>query len=126
MVTFSELKSKCEQAMIKQNTIKDEESISVLCQNDWVRILVVCDSDANERWRIEVEVSLPLQKDPGSENEVKNDIQSLIKHLEYLLRLDEEGLTLDEMSRDGLWTAYLEIDDPPPESLFKALIPPSL
>ncbi len=126
MLTFSELKSTCEQAMIKQNAIKDEESISVLCQNDWVRILLVCDSDTNEKWRIEVEVSLPSQKDPGSENEVKNDIQSLIKHLEYLLRLDEEGLTLDEMSRDGLWTAYLEIDDPPPESLFKALIPPSL
>ena len=57
---------------------------------------------------------------------MKNFVQSLIKYLEYLLRLDEEGLTLGVMSRDGLWTAYIEIDDTPPDSLFKALIPPSL
>ena len=125
MLTFSELKSKCKQAIAKQPPFEDEESISVLYQNDWVRILTVHDADTIENWRIEVEVSLPSQTDPESGIDVKNFVQSLIKHLEYLLRLDNEGLTLGVMSRDGLWTAYLEIENLPPDSLFKALIPPS-
>ncbi|OLS30327.1 MAG: hypothetical protein ThorAB25_10850 [Candidatus Thorarchaeota archaeon AB_25] len=126
MLTFSELKSKCKQAIAKQPPFEDEESISVLYQNDWVRILTVHDTDTIENWRIEVEVSLPSQTDPESGIDVKNFVQSLIKHLEYLLRLDNEGLTLGVMSRDGLWTAYLEIENLPPDSLFKALIPPSV
>ena len=126
MLTFSELKSKCKQAIAKQPPFEDEESISVLYQNDWVRILTVHDTDMIENWRIEVEVSLPSQTDPESGIDVKNFVQSLIKHLEYLLRLDNEGLTLGVMSRDGLWTAYLEIENLPPDSLFKALIPPSV
>jgi hypothetical protein len=126
MLTFSELKSKCKQAIAKQPSIEDEESISVLYQNDWVRILTVHDTDTIENWRIEVEVSLPSQTDPESGIDVKNFVQSLIRHLEYLLRLDNEGLTLGVMSRDGLWTAYLEVENLPPDSLFKALIPPSV
>lgn len=133
-MTFSELKSKCEQAMTGPLLSESEESVSVLCQNDWVRILTVRDSDTLDKWRIEVEVSLPSElmsitsQQPPTDNhsgeEVKRFVQDLIKHLEYLLRLDDEGLTLGVMSRDGLWTAYLEIDDPPPDSLFRALIPP--
>jgi hypothetical protein len=126
MLTFSELKSKCKQAIAKQPPFEDEESISVLYQNDWVRILTVHDTDTIENWRIEVEVSLPSQTDPESGIDVKNFVQSLIRHLEYLLRLDNEGLTLGVMSRDGLWTAYLEVENLPPDSLFKALIPPSV
>ena len=103
-----------------------EESVSVLCQNDWVRILVVHDPDSSELWRIEVEVSLPSHLDSESENDVKAFVKSLIKHLEYLLRLDEEGLTLDAMFRDGLWTACIEIDTLPDDQLFKSLIPPSV
>ncbi|MHA2352392.1 MAG: hypothetical protein ACXAC0_02800 [Candidatus Thorarchaeota archaeon] len=118
------MKSKYKRAMAKQPTIEDEESISILCQNDWVRILAVRDIDTIENLRIEVEVSLPSQIDPTSGIGVKNFVQSLIMHLEYLLRLDDEGLTLDVMSRDGLWTAYLEVVNLPPDSLFKALIPP--
>ena len=126
MSTFSELKSKCEKAMTRTIPDESEESVSVLSQNDWVRILTVCDSDTSEKWRIEVEVSLPSQKDPQSGKDVKNFLQNLIRHLEYLLRLDEEGFILGVMSRDGLWTAYLDIEGLPQDSLFKALIPPPL
>lgn len=124
MLTFSELKSKCKEAIAKQPSIEDEESISVLWQNDWVRILTVRDSDISEKWRIEVEVSLPSQNEPQSGEDIKKFIQNLIKHLEYLLRLDNEGLTLSVISRDSLWIAYVEIEDLPPDNLFKALIPP--
>jgi hypothetical protein len=126
MLTFSELKSKCKQAIAKQPPFDDEESISVLYQNDWVRILTVHDMETIENWRIEVEVSLPSQTDPESGIDVKNFVESFIKHLEYLLRLHNEGLTLDVISRDGLWTAYLEVENLPPDSLFKALLPPSV
>jgi len=126
MMTISELKSKCEQAMSKQIASDDEESISVLCQNDWVRILVVRDQETPEKSRIEVEVSLPSQKDPDSEDEVKQFIRNHIKHLEYLLHLNSQGLTLGVMSRDSLWTAYLELDALPHDSLFQGLIPPSV
>lgn len=126
MPTFSELKSKCEMAMRVPISDENEESVSVLSENDWVRILTVCDSEISEKWRIEVEVSLPSHEDPHSQSDVKSFIRNLIKHLEYLLRLDEEGLTLGVLSRDGLWTAYLEINDLPQDTLFKALIPPTL
>lgn len=136
MMTFSELKSKYIQAMTKQPSSEDEEYVCVLWQNDWVRILTVRDSDTPDKWRIEVEVSLPSKlisataQQPPTDNhtgeEAKRFVQDLIKHLEYLLRLDDEGLTLGVMSRDGLWTAYLEIDELPQDGLFEALIPPSL
>ena len=136
MVTSSELKSKYIQALTKPPSSEDEESVCVLWQNDWVRILAVRNFELSEKWRIEVEVSLPSElmsaasQQPPINNhtgeETKRFVRDLIKHLEYLLCLDDEGLILGVMSRDGLWTAYLEIDDSPPDSLFKALIPPSV
>lgn len=124
MLTLSDLKSKCKQAMSKQLSPNEEESVCVLWQNEWVRILIVCDSDILDKWRIEVEVSLPSQNDPRSEEDIKKFIQNLIKYLEYLLRLDNEGLTLSVISRDGLWIAFTEIENLPPDNLLKALIPP--
>ncbi len=124
MLTLTDLKFKCKQAMSKQPSTNEEESVCVLWQNEWVRILTVRDSDILDKWRIEVEVSLPSQDDPQSEEDIKNFIQNLIKYLEYLLRLDNEGLTLSVISRDGLWIAHTDIEDLPPDSLLKALIPP--
>lgn len=124
MLSYSELKSKCERALANPIPDMSEESITVLCQNDWVRILTVYDSESTGKWRIEVEVSLPSEKNPQSGEDVRNFVQSLILHLEYLLRLDNAGFSLSVMSRDGLWTAFIDIDDFPQDSLFKSLIPP--
>ncbi len=126
MLTFSELKQKCEKAMVRPPTSDGEETVSVLFQNDWVRILTVCDSDNLEKWRIEVEMSLPSKKNHQYGKDAMKFIQNLIQHLEYLIRLDNEGLSLDIMSRDGLWTAYIDFDDLPQDSLFKALVPPNV
>ncbi|MHA3961938.1 MAG: hypothetical protein AM325_000235 [Candidatus Thorarchaeota archaeon SMTZ1-45] len=125
MLTYSELKSKCMLALNKLSLSENEESALVLYQSDWVRILTVRDAETSENWRIEVEVSLPRQPCPNTRKDVKQSINNLIKHLEYLLRLDDEGLTIGVMSQDGLWTASLDIDDLPQDSLFKVLIPPS-
>ena len=126
MLTYSELRSRCKKAMATPPIGDTEESVSVLCQNDWVRILAVHDPDFSEPWRIEVEVSLPSHLDSESENDVKVFVKNLIKHLEYLLRLDEEGLILDVMFRDGLWTASIQFDALPDDEVFKCLIPPSV
>ena len=126
MLTYSELKSRCQKAMATPPIDDMEESVSVLCQNDWVRILVVRDKGIPEHLRIEVEVSLPSHSDPESGEGVKVFVKNLIEHLEYILRLDEEGLTLDAMFRDGLWTACMEFDTLPDDQLFKSLIPPSV
>jgi hypothetical protein len=123
--TFTELKSKCTEAMTTSPLKETEESVSVLYQNDWVRILAVRNSDTLGNWRIEVEVSLPTHTEPESEKEMRNFILSYIRHLEYLLGLNEEGLALDVAPRDCLWTASIDIEDFPQDSLFKALIPPS-
>ena len=135
-MTLSELKSKYMQALSTPPSSEDEESVCVLWQNDWVRILAVHNIDAPKKWRIEVEVSLPSKlmstvshqslSNNQAGDEVKRFVQELIKHLEYLLSLGNEGLILGVMSRDGLWTAYIEMDESPPDSLFKALIPPSM
>jgi hypothetical protein len=124
MTTYSDLKSKCERALTGPIPDDDEECISILCQNDWVRILTVYDSEPLDKWRIEVEVSLPSQRNPQTGEDVRGFVQNLIRHLEYLLNLDSEGLTLGVISRDGLWTAYIDIDTLPQDHLFKALIPP--
>jgi hypothetical protein len=126
MLTPSELKSKYIQAMEKQPANDDDdESVYVLWQNDWVRILTVRDLNTPDLWRIEVEVSLPVGKDPEPGKDVEDFIQHLIRHLEYLLSLADEGLALSVMSRDNLWTASLELKDIPQDKVFKALIPPS-
>ncbi|MFW9832400.1 MAG: hypothetical protein ACFFEK_00230 [Candidatus Thorarchaeota archaeon] len=124
MTTFSELKSKCERALASPILDESEESITVLCQNDWVRILTVYDSESTGKWRIEVEVSLPSKRNPQSEEDVRSFVQNLIQHLEYLLHLNSGGFSLSVMSRDGLWTAFRDIDDLPQDSLFKTLVPP--
>ncbi|MFW9974843.1 MAG: hypothetical protein ACFFDQ_06245 [Candidatus Thorarchaeota archaeon] len=124
MLTFSELKLRCEKAIARPPNSDSEETVSILFQNDWVRILTVCDSDNSEKWRIEVEMSLPSKKNHQYGKDAMKFIQNLIQHLEYLIRLDGEGLTLDVLSRDGLWIAYTEIEDLPSDDLFRALIPP--
>ncbi len=125
MLTPSELKSKYLKAMKKQPENEEEESVCVLWQDDWVRILTVRDLNTLDLWRIEVEVSLPASKEPAPGIDVEKYIHNLIKHLEYLLRLADEGLELCVISRDSLWTAYLELSNIPNDEVFEALIPPS-
>jgi len=115
---------------------EEEEFISILFENDWVRILAVRDTGAPEQRRIEVEVSLPPESisippshtspDDLTGPEVRSFVQNLIKHLEYLLRLADTGLTLGVMTREGIYTAYLDLRDDPSDTMFDILLPPAL
>jgi len=110
---------------------EDEECISILYENDWVRILGVRNTDHSEEKRIEVEVSLPLGSisappDDITGLEVRSFVQNLIKHLEYLLSLADSGFTLGIMTREGIYTAYLEFENSPSDTMFDVLLPPTL
>jgi hypothetical protein len=136
MITRLELKTRWKQVLDETLESEEEESVSVLCENDWVRILAVMNTEIPEEKRIEVEVSLPPESivissshtspDDLSGLELRNFVQSLIKHLEYLLRLADAGLTLGVMTREGVYTACLELEESPSDTMFDILLPPTL
>ncbi len=128
MITRMELKTKWKQ-LIDENLDEEEEAVSVLCENDWVRIFAIKKKDMPEEKRIEVEISLPpesiLTPDDLAGLELRNFVQIIITHLEYLLRLADAGLTLGVMTREGVYTACLELEDGPSDTLFDILLPPT-
>jgi hypothetical protein len=123
MINQTELKFRWREALKSSINMNEEEHTSTLCENDWVRILAILNPESGAR--IEVEVSLPSQDDPQSSKDVKDFIQNLIKHLDYLLRLEEHGMVLGVMSRDGLWTAFLDMENLSKNDLFNVLVPPT-
>ncbi len=131
MTSRLELKSRWKQLVNRTLKSEDEECISILYENDWVRILGVRNTDHSEEKRIEVEVSLPLGSisappDDITGLEVRSFVQNLIKHLEYLLSLADSGFTLGIMTREGIYTAYLEFENSPSDTMFDVLLPPTL
>ncbi len=131
MTSRLELKTRWNQLSNRTLKSEDEECISILYENDWVRILGVRNTDNPEEKRIEVEVSLPLGSvstplDDITGIEVESFIQNLIKHLEYLLSLADSGFTLDVMTREGIYTAHLELENSPSDTMFDVLLPPTL
>lgn len=106
----------------------DPEIISHLYQTDWVRILVIRNADNLDWTTIEIESSLPQMiqgehKDIKKATQVQTLIEGMIKTLEYLLRLQESGFSLDIIGQDCMWTAYKEFDTVPDEKLFEIILP---
>ncbi|MFW9808723.1 MAG: hypothetical protein ACFFE6_04990 [Candidatus Thorarchaeota archaeon] len=131
MISRLELKMRWQEAFSGPLDTEEEEDVSVLCETEWIRILAVRNNETPEVRRIEVEVSLPPQSNVGTPDDIVGGdvrifVQNLIRHLEYLLQLDEAGLTLGVLPRDGIYTAYLELENIPPDSMFDALLPPKL
>lgn len=133
MITRLELKTRWQQMSTGTPETEEEESVSILCENDWVRILAVRNTDTPEQKRIEVEVCLPPESispshtspDDFTELEVTKFVQNLIKHLEYLLHLADAGFTLGIMTRDGIYTARLDLRNDPSDTIFDILLPPA-
>jgi hypothetical protein len=108
-----------------------DETVSLLCSTDWVRILIVRDSQGADVCSIEVEVSMPpCIIDPSSAESNQQQapatrvIKQTISHLEYLLKLKDSGFLLGILSTECIWSASLEVHDCPDAGLFKVLIPP--
>ncbi|MFW9792873.1 MAG: hypothetical protein ACFFEE_01120 [Candidatus Thorarchaeota archaeon] len=129
MITRQDLKSRWQEMLNATPETFEDEYISLLCENDWIRVLVVQNTDIPAQKRIEIEISLPpesLSIDDFTSLEVKSFVQNLIKHLDYFLRLFEAGFTLDIMTREGIYMAHLELENNPSDSLFDVLLPPTL
>ena len=113
---------------IVSEAVDNPEIITSLWQSDWVRILLVRNIDNPECTTIEIESSLPLHIQGEYKNiedglKTRDLLNGMISTLEYLLRLQEAGFTLDIIGQDCMWTAYYEFDSLPGEKFFHQLIP---
>ena len=111
------------------------ESVAILCQSEWVRILVIQRQDPANLVSIEVELSLPArstkvssgirQKDDLKEADTKVLAEQVIEHLRYMTLLQDEGFTLELIGQECLWTASRDLQESPRQDLFELLTPPS-
>jgi hypothetical protein len=110
------------------NCNEDGESTVNLFQSDWTRILLVRSIEKPNEVQIEVESSLPkfgtaeVNKTEGVV--VGNLVKEMIDQLQYLLKLQESGFTLDVIGQECLWTASKTFDCAPDENMFQLLLPP--
>jgi hypothetical protein len=118
------------------NMTDEGDSISVLCQTNWIRIVLVRKSDEPNVVTIEVESSLPKcagvyssPKTNSSSTELlemddSELLSGMITHLQYMQRLHELGFDLEIIGPDCLWTAYSEFESMPSRKTFEVLVPP--
>jgi hypothetical protein len=132
MPLVSNLQQRYQQIM--EEPLKDDavESVSLLFCNDWVRIMIIRDSQLADVCSIEVELSMPsCVIDPSpTESESQQElavsfIEKMMSHLEYLLMLRESGFLLGILSTECVWSASLHIQERPDCSFFEMIIPPS-
>lgn len=121
---------------IVEGPMNDDEVVHLLCETNWVRILVVRNNDAPEEASIEVEMALPecvieppihpsLEKKAEASG-ARSFVERTIAHLRYLLTLENAGLCLGVVSKEGIWSASTTVKGNPLASFFKTLMPPSV
>ena len=113
------------------------ESISILHQTKWIRILLIRRVAVPNSALIEVELSLPQSaKDPAGEvmnlsiqgEALRKDaamlLGEMIPQLQYMLRLKEGGFILDVIENNCMWIVSRRFNEMPKEELFQLLVPP--
>ena len=139
MTDPSELNKRYEQILatpIKELRFNEHgESVAILCQSEWVRILVIQRQDPANLVSIEVELSLPArstkvssgirEKDDLKEADTKVLADQVIEHLRYMTLLQDEGFTLELIGQECLWTASRDLQESPRQEFFELLSPPS-
>lgn len=102
---------------------EDGESLSVLYENTWLRILLVRMKETPDRFSIDVEFSMPSAEE--SDNNKAAEVLSLsLKYLEYIQNLTRSGFSLEVIGQDWLWIASKSFAENPDLSLFEQLVPP--
>lgn len=112
------------------------ETVEILLQTNSMRILVIRESMNPQTVNLEVEVWLP-NRNPNTldtdsktteteleDKELSTTLSRMIDHLQYLLKLQQSGFTLDVIKHDCLWTASKSFTKKPSRDLFELLIPP--
>ena len=128
--TLSDKYNELTRVSLSSSDLNDaQESVSLLHQDDWVRILLVRQLDKDAEITIEIESSLPLRA--KGEPAIKDGplvaselLRGMIRTLEYLLSLEKMGFKLDIIGQDCMWTAYKDFNTPPDTVFFDAISPP--
>jgi len=106
-----------------------QESVCLLHQDDWVRILLIRQLENPDHLTIEIESSLPLRAhgEPSIKDGTmmaRNLLLGMIRTLQYLLNLEKVGFNLDIIGQDCMWTAYKDFSTHPDVAIFDAITPP--
>jgi len=114
---------------------EEQESVSILCRTNWVRILVVRQPDNPQSIIIEVEVSQPYPPfSPNSSsqlsskqtsNETRQILEQFIEYIKYILKLESSGFSVDFVGNDCLILASRCFTEIPSAEIFELLLPPS-
>jgi hypothetical protein len=127
MVQASDLKQRFQH--ISRTSFADtEELVELLFETEWIRILVVRNRKKPAEFSIEVELALPSRViEPGKAqgDKAHEFVDRTIEHLKYLLQLEEVGLDLGVVSKDGIWSATATMSSAPSNSFFESLVPPT-
>ncbi|MHA1576644.1 MAG: hypothetical protein ACTSU3_04725 [Candidatus Thorarchaeota archaeon] len=114
----------------------DRDSVFVLLETDWVRILLLKSRFDPGNVSIEIESYLPdFVENPADSSSIsqpknveKRDMKEvangMIAHLKYLIKLGNSGFELDFIGPDYLWTATRDIHEILDLDFFKVLMPP--
>ncbi len=114
------------------------ESLSILCQSEWVRILVIRRLNTPDQVTIEVELSFPTRVhtkkvETNEEADIEANstkdtlalLEEAVTHLRYLAKLHDRGFALDVIGQECLWTAFRDFNNTPDAEMFELLNPPS-
>jgi hypothetical protein len=114
---------------------EEQESVSTLYRNNWVRILVVRQIKNPHSFVIDVEVSQPcpslsstapsFSKSEQTSDNVRELLEQLIEHIKYVLMLEYSGFSIDFVGTDCLILAFRSFTEMPNAEIFKLLLPPS-
>jgi len=104
---------------------EDEESLSVLYENTWLRILLIKLKESPEQFSIDVEFSMPTLEEKSSTDAYQILTLSL-HYLEYIQSLNKMGFSLEVIGQDWLWIASRSFTETPNAEIFERLIPPLL
>jgi len=103
------------------------QRISVVLRTDWVEILLVRTSIDPHHLSVEVEISTPntspLDEQALATRKLPLD---MIVHMEYLLKLLDEGFSLTVIGEEGLWLASKDFPGTPSYQILEILDPPTI
>ncbi|MFX1602920.1 MAG: hypothetical protein ACFFCK_05495 [Promethearchaeota archaeon] len=96
-------------------------------RNDWVEILLVRTLKDPHHLAVEVGISTPnpspLDEQAPSTRKLPLD---MIVHMEYLLRLMDEGFSLVVIGEEGYWLASKDFCGIPSSEILEILVPPTV
>jgi len=107
--------------------MESSQWISVVLRTDWVEILLVRTSADPHHLSVEVEISTPNTSSLDEQALATRKLPlDMIVHMEYLLKLLDEGFSLTVIGEEGLWLASKDFCGTPSSEILDILVPPTV